>query len=86
MAGFNKEVFFTWIKILCIENILLRIHTTTSKFDVTTRLKKLAVKVVPINNYELLNIWACSFNVLEQRVHLISSDQLQILSSSPDIH
>ena len=49
-------------------------------------LKRLTVNNVPIANYELLNIQACSFNVLENAAHPISSGKLQVLSSSPNIH
>ena len=50
-----------WIKILCIENILWRILTTKSMFDFANMLKTDTLKDVSMNNYELLNIQACSF-------------------------
>ena len=50
------------IKILCVEYILQRILTTKSMFDFVIMLKRLAVKDVPIKNYDL-KIQACSFNV-----------------------
>ena len=49
-------------------------------------LKRLTVKDVTIANYELLNIQACPFNVLENAAHPISSGKLQVLSSYPNIH
>ena len=49
-------------------------------------LEELNVKDVPLNDYELLNIQACSFMFLEQGLHPISIGKLQILSSSPNIH
>ena len=52
-----------WIKILCIDYILLRVLTTKSMFDFAIMLKKLTFKDVLINNYDLLNIEAGSFNV-----------------------
>ena len=58
-AIFNKEIGF-----LCgLKKIALNIFrvTTKSMFDVANMLKKITVKDVPINNYELLNIQACSF-------------------------
>ena len=45
-----------WIKILSIEYILWRILTTKSMFDITNMLKIIAVKDVPMNDYEPLNI------------------------------
>ena len=57
-----------WIKILCIEFILWRILIT--KINVwCCKYEKKMVKEVPINNHELLNIQACSFNVLRNRGH-----------------
>ena len=50
---------FMWIKILCIAYIVWRILTTKSMFDVANMLKRIAVKYVQINKYELLNIQAC---------------------------
>ena len=57
-------------------------------FDVANMLKKLNVKDVPTNNYEILNIQACSFNihVSENEVHLISSGKMEVLRNSPNIH
>ena len=63
---YNKGIGFCgflWIKILCIEYILWRILTTKCMFHFVIMLKRLTVKDVPINNYDLLNIQACSFNV-----------------------
>ena len=51
-------------------------------FDVANLLQQITIK----DNYELLNIQACSFNVLEKGVHPISSGKLQIPSSSSNIH
>ena len=72
-----------WIKNFCIEYIFQRILTTKSVFDVGNVLKKVTVKGLPMNNKQLLNIHACSFNVFWNP---ISSDKLQVLSSSPNIH
>ena len=51
------------IKILCIEYLLWRILTTKSMFDVVNMLNKITAKCVPINNCELLNTQACSFDM-----------------------
>ena len=60
MGTFNKEIgFFMWIKILCIEYILLGIPTIESTFDVANMVKNATIKDVPINNYALLNIQVC---------------------------
>ena len=48
-----------WIKILCIEYILLGIPTIESTFDVANKVKTTTVKDVPISNDVLLNIQAC---------------------------
>ena len=50
-------------EILCMEYILQRILATKSMFDVANMLKKLTVKNVPMNLYELLNIQACSLHM-----------------------
>ena len=39
------------IKIPCIEYILWKILKTKSMFDVAIMIKKLTVKVVPVNNH-----------------------------------
>ena len=55
-------------------------------FDFANRLKDLNVKGMPINNYDVLNIQACSVHVSWNRgLHPISSGKLQELSSSPNI-
>ena len=48
-----------WMKIVCIEYILLAIPTIESTFDVANMVKTAIVKNVPINNDALLNIQAC---------------------------
>ena len=48
-----------WIKILCIEQILWRIPTIESTFDVANMVKTATVKDVRINNDALQNIQAC---------------------------
>ena len=56
-------------------------------FDVTNIQKDLAVKDVPMNDYELLNIQACSFHMFWPAQGLaISNGKLHVLSSSPNIH
>ena len=59
----QRDWLFIWIKFLCIECILWRILTMKSMFDVAVMLKRETVNDVPVNNYELLNIQACSFNM-----------------------
>ena len=59
----QRNWLFMWINILCIEYILLRILTIKSMFDFVIMLKRLTVKDMPINNCDLLNIQACSFDV-----------------------
>ena len=73
VAIFKKGLVLMWIKILWIQYILWGILTTKSMFDVANMLKKITVKGVPINSYELLNIQTISY-VLE--LHPISSDKL----------
>ena len=46
--------------------ILQRVLTIKSMLGVAIMLKRLTVKDVAMNNYELLNILACSGHVLEQ--------------------
>ena len=41
--------------------------STKSTFDVTNMLKKITVKDMPMNNYELLKIQTCSFHVFWNR-------------------
>ena len=55
-------------------------------FHVANMLSKITVKDVPINDYELLNIEVCSFEMFEEAVHPISCDKLRVLSSSPNIY
>ena len=50
-----------WIKIHCIEYILWRILTTKSIFECCNSAKKWTVKDVPANNYQVVNLQACSF-------------------------
>ena len=61
MGTFNRQRdrLFMWIKILCIEYILLGIPTIESIFDVANMVKTAIVKDVPINNDALLNMQAC---------------------------
>ena len=76
-----------WIKILRIQYILWRRFTTESMVDVANMLKKITVKHVPINNHELLNIQACSFDMFwEHEKQPICSGKLQVLNSSSKIH
>ena len=72
---------------LRIEYILWRILMTKSMFDVAKYAKKVTVKDVPINYYELLSIQACSFEMFwGQGAYPISSGKLQALNSSSKIH
>ena len=61
-----------WITILCIDyfvkNIYNQVYVWCCKYA-----KKNSVKNVPMNNYEILNIQACSFHVLEYALHLVAS-------------
>ena len=57
----TKELAFTWIIIICIGYILWKIFTPKPMFDFANMQKTITVKDVPMNNYELLNIQACSF-------------------------
>ena len=55
----NKEIGFLWgLKFFAL-NILRRIPTIESTFDVANMVKTATVKDVPINNDALLNIQAC---------------------------
>ena len=55
-------------------------------FDVANMLKKMTAKDVSIENYDLLNIHAYSFNMfLEHKLPPIFRGKLQVLSSSPII-
>ena len=61
----QRDWLSMWIKIICLKHILSRILTNKSSLcDVVNNLKKLSVKDVPINNYELLNIQASSFHAV----------------------
>ena len=61
---FNKGiVFFMWIKLICFDYSLWRILTTESMCDVVNILK-VNGKDVPVDDYELLNIHACSFHIV----------------------
>ena len=62
-AIFNKGTVFMWIKIICIRYILWGNLITMSMFDVAN-IRKMSVKNLPINDYELLNIQAFSFHVV----------------------
>ena len=55
------------IRIICIGHILWRILTIELMFDDANILRKISVRDVPINNYELLNIETCSFHVVWNR-------------------
>ena len=57
-----------WIKILCIEYILLGVPTTESTFDVASMVKTATVKDVAMNNDALLNIQACWIHVWEDGI------------------
>ena len=48
-----------WIKIICIEYILLGLPTIESAFDVANMVKTATVKDLPINDDALLKIQAC---------------------------
>ena len=52
-----------WIKILCVEYILWWILTSKSVFDVANMVQKINWQRCAKNDYELLNIQACSFNM-----------------------
>ena len=64
---FNKGIdFLCGLKFFALSIYLRRILATNSMFDVANPLK-ISVKDVPMNNYELLNIQACSFLMFRNR-------------------
>ena len=62
----TKALAFMRIEILCIEFILSRVVATKSMSNVTHMLKMNA-KYVPMNDYKLLNVQACSFRMFWNR-------------------
>ena len=86
VAIFNQEIGFLCRTQFFALNKFCGILTTISMFDDANMFKKLTIKDASINNHELLSIHVCSFDILEQGVHPISSDTLQVLSSSPNVH